>query len=112
MTLLGGRMSHDDATPQNMITKKAYAITSQKWRRIMDGKDAYRTIYVDVETACSFPLRILMANAMTDPMNVPSWNIAGFGLVLLTRLAEDQMISHPRIYQTFYPCPSLTDNSS
>jgi hypothetical protein len=79
---------------------------------MVNGEEVCRTIYVDVETACSFPLRILMANAMTDPMNVPSWNIANFGLVLLTRVSEDQMKSYPRIYQTFYPCPSLTDNSS
>jgi hypothetical protein len=49
----------------------------------MNGKEVCRTKYVDVETACSFPLRILMANAMTDPMNVPSWNIANFDLVSL-----------------------------
>lgn len=35
-----------------------------------------RTIYVDVATDVNLPLRILMANAMTDPMKVPNWKIA------------------------------------
>lgn len=35
-----------------------------------------RTMYVEVETASSLPLRMLIARAMTEPMNAPNWKMA------------------------------------
>jgi hypothetical protein len=33
---------------------------------------------------------MLMANAMTDPMKVPNWNIAGFGIVSVDGLSAGE----------------------
>lgn len=75
ITLLGGSMRNEDATPQKMITKKACKSSQVKYQE-RQVENISHTIYVDVETAVSFPLRMLMAKAMTDPMKVPSWNMA------------------------------------
>ena len=75
--------------------------------------DSDRIIYVDVETAVSFPLRILMANAMTDPIKVPNWKITKFRQTSVAAgRVVDKMRTHPRKYRTFYPCPFPEDSSS
>jgi hypothetical protein len=54
-----------------------------------------RTIYVDVETAVSLPLRMLMANAITDPMKVPNWNIAEFDMISVDEPSASEMKHTP-----------------
>lgn len=56
MTLFGGRMRNELATPTKMMTRNA--------------------MYVDVDTAPSEPERRLIAIAMSAPMKDPNWKIA------------------------------------